>query len=375
MLVGERRPPDGGRQDRAVQSPPAGYDAFLLVSFGGPEGPEDVLPFLTNVTRGREVPQTRLAEVAEHYLSFGGVSPINAQCRALTAALTAEFAAHGVDLPVHWGNRNWHPTLAETLREMAAAGIRRALALVTSAYASYSGCRQYREDLARARAEVGPGAPDVERIRLYFNHPGFVAPQIDAVLAALGRLPIDVRDEAALTFTTHSIPEAMARTAGPCGGAYVEQHAEVARLVADGVAAATGRVRPWRLVFQSRSGPPQVPWLEPDIADHLRELARSGARAVVVSPIGFLSDHVEVCYDLDVEARAVAADLGLEFARAATVGTAPAFVQAIRELVVERLDPDAPRRAVGGLGVWPDRCAAGCCPNPRGPRPAVGGSD
>ncbi|HEX3826647.1 MAG TPA: ferrochelatase [Sporichthyaceae bacterium] len=358
-----------------MPSPSVAYDAFLLVSFGGPEGPDDVLPFLANVTRGRDVPQARLAEVAEHYLRFGGVSPINEQCRALTAALAAEFAAHGIDLPVGLGNRNWHPMLADTLRTMAAGGVRRVLALVTAAYASYSGCRHYREDLADACAQVGPDAPAIDRIRLYFNHPGFVQPQIDAALAALHRLPVGVRDEAALAFTTHSIPEAMAQSSGPAGGAYVAQHAEVAALVARGVTAATGRAHPWRLVFQSRSGPPSVPWLGPDIGDHLRELAKSATPAVVVSPIGFLSDHVEVCYDLDVEAAAVAAELGLAYARAATVGTAPAFVTAVRELVVERLDPNAPRRTVGGLGAWPDRCLSGCCPNPRGPRPAVGGSD
>jgi ferrochelatase len=258
---------------------------------------------------------------------------------------------------------------------MAAGGVRRVLALVTAAYASYSGCRQYREDLAQARAQVGSDAPTIDRIRLYFNHPGFVQPQIDAALAALRRLPDDSRDHAALAFTTHSIPEVMAQTSGPAGGAYVAQHAEVARLVAAGVAAATGRVHPWRLVFQSRSGPPGVPWLAPDIGDHLRELAKAATPAVVVSPIGFLSDHIEVCYDLDVEAAAVATGLGLAFARAATVGTAPAFVTAVRELVVERLDPDAPRRTAGGVGAWPDRCVSGCCPNPRGPRSAVGGSD
>jgi ferrochelatase len=365
----------GGRQDRGVPNPVPPYDAFLLVSFGGPEGPDDVLPFLRNVTAGRGIPEARLAEVAEHYATFGGVSPINEQCRALCAAITAEFAAHGIDLPVHWGNRNWHPLLPETLHGLAESGARRVLAFVTSAYASYSGCRQYRENLAAALAPLGPDAPIVDRIRLYFNHPGFIDPQVDAVLAALDRLPAQVRPGAALAFTTHSIPGAMAATAGPTGGAYVAQHTEVARLVAAGVAAATGRDHPWRLVFQSRSGPPSVPWLEPDICDHLRRLAADAAPAVVVSPIGFLSDHVEVCWDLDVAARKVAADLGLPFERASTVGTAQAFVAAIRELVQERLEPSTPRAVRGASALWPDVCVAGCCPNPRGPRPAVGGED
>lgn len=356
-----------------MHTPRAGsdFDAFLLVSFGGPESPDDVLPYLENVTRGRGVPPGRLAEVAGHYQLFGGVSPINAQCRALVAALEKEFACHDIDLPVYWGNRNWHPLLTDTLEQMTAAGVRRALALVTSAYSSYPGCRHYREDLAAAQAAAGPGAPSVEKIRQFFNHPGFVAPQISAALAALETLPEELQDRAALVFTTHSIPTAMAQHSGPHGDAYPTQHLEVARLVSDGVTAASGREHPWRLVFQSRSGPPTAPWLEPDVREHLRELSRSGTPAVVVSPIGFLSDHLEVCYDLDVEARAVADELGLAFARAATVGTAPEFVSAIRELVVERLEPGTPRRVLGKLGAGWDVCEPGCCPNPR--RPAQAG--
>ncbi|HEY3603772.1 MAG TPA: ferrochelatase [Sporichthyaceae bacterium] len=348
------------------------YDAFLLVSFGGPEEPADVLPFLRNVTRGRGVPEERLAEVAEHYHHFGGRSPINDQCRALCTALRTEFAATGLDLPVYWGNRNWDPLLADTLARMASDGIRHALALLTSAYNSYSGCRQYRENLAAARAAVGPAAPRVDRIRAYYNHPGFVRPQIASVLDALTALPARERTDAALVFTTHSIPLGMAASAGPRGDAYVTQHREVARLVADGVAAATGRTHEWQLVYQSRSGPPSVPWLEPDVSDQLRALAAAGTRAVVVAPIGFVSDHLEVAYDLDVEARALAAELGLAFVRAATVGTAPEFVAGIRELVAERLS-GAPRTALGELGADHDVCPVHCCPNPRTALPTVAG--
>lgn len=353
------------------------HDAFLLLSFGGPEGPADVLPFLQNVTRGRGVPPERLAAVAEHYDTVGGISPINAQCRALLRAIEADFAEHGVDLPVYWGNRNWSPMLADTMRGMAADGVRRALVLTTSAYASYSGCRQYREDLAAARADVGPDAPEVERIRHYFNHPGFIEPMIANTLAALTQLPAQARDDAALLFSTHSIPVAMADSAGPGGGAYVAQHLAAAGLVAAGVAAATGVTRPWELVYQSRSGPPSVPWLEPDVGDQLELLSREGAPAVVVVPIGFTSDHMEVRFDLDVQARERAAGLGMQFVRAATVGAAPQFVAAIRELVLERVRdvPPQRRRALGELGPDHDACPAGCCPNPRGPRPAAAGMD
>ncbi len=352
--------------------PPAAYDAFLLVSFGGPEAPEDVLPFLRNVTRGRDVPEARLQAVAEHYLHFGGVSPINDQCRALIDALHVEFAANGTDLPIYWGNRNWDPMLADTLAQMARDGVRNALALLTSAYSSYSGCRQYREDLAAAREAVGPDAPQVDRIRQYFNHPGFITPQLRGVLASLEALPPEQRAGAELVFTTHSIPTAMAASAGPDGGgAYETQHLEVARLVSEGVAAAD-RAYPWSLVYQSRSGPPSIPWLEPDISDHLRARAAAGISAVVVAPIGFISDHMEVKFDLDVEAAEVAAELGIGYVRAPTVGTAPEFVAAVHELVQERLT-GAPRRALGVLGVGHDVCPGDCCPNLRAPKPVVAG--
>jgi protoporphyrin/coproporphyrin ferrochelatase len=339
----------------------AAYDAFLLLSFGGPDGPDDVVPFLRNVTRGRNIPDERLAEVADHYLHFGGVSPINAQNQALLAALGTEFARHGVELPIYWGNRNWHPYLANTVRQMADDGVRRALVLATSATSSYSGCRQYRENLADARADVGPAAPELVKLRHYFDHPGFVAAHADGVQAALAELPADRRDTARLVCTAHSIPQAMNAASGPRGGLYLAQHRETARLVAEAVRGPGAAVD---LAWQSRSGPPAMPWLEPDINDHLRTLRDAGERAVVVSPTGFVSDHLEVLWDLDTEARATAAELGLVFARAAAPGTHPAFVAMVRELVAEQLS-GAPRRSVGTLGICGWNCPDGCCPRPQ----------
>jgi protoporphyrin/coproporphyrin ferrochelatase len=353
------------------------YDAVLLMSFGGPEGPDDVMPFLRNVVRGRGVPDERLARVAEHYRHFGGVSPINAQNRALQAAISAELSRRGPELPVYWGNRNWHPLVEDTVARMRADGVRRALAFVTSAYSSYSGCRQYQDDLDRARAAAGPGAPEIDRIRHYFDHPGFVEPNADAVRAALATLPAELRDEARLVFTAHSIPVAMDRASGPDavqpagrragdgahgGGLYSAQLREAARLVA---AAVRGPGAAFDLAWQSRSGAPQVPWLEPDVNDRLAALAEQGAHAVAVSPVGFVSDHVEVLWDLDEEAAGTAAKLGLAFARAATVGTDPRFVAMVRELVLERMEPAGPRRALSRLGPAHDRCPAGCCPTGR----------
>ncbi|WP_049579514.1 ferrochelatase [Streptomyces sp. SBT349] len=358
--------------DRALVSDP--YDALLLLSFGGPEGPDDVLPFLENVTRGRGIPRERLAEVGAHYHLFGGVSPINEQNRTLLAALRADFAEHGVDLPVYWGNRNWAPYVTDTLREMAAAGHRRVLTLATSAYASYSGCRQYREDLAGALATLeaeGVALPRVDKLRHYFNHPGFLDTVTDGVLAALALLPEAVRDGAHLAFTTHSIPLASAETSGPphvhgAGGAYVAQHLDAARSVAEAVREATGRDHPWDLVYQSRSGAPSIPWLEPDINDHLGAVHEKGAPAVVMVPIGFVSDHMEVRYDLDTEATATAEALGLPVVRSATVGADPRFVAGVRDLVLERAATErreAPRRAARGtLGASHDVCPLGCCP-------------
>lgn len=365
---------------------PAPYDALLLLSFGGPEGPEDVVPFLENVTRGRGIPRERLEEVGQHYFLFGGVSPINAQNQRLLSALREDFARHDLDLPVYWGNRNWAPYLTDTLREMIADGRRRVLVLATSAYASYSGCRQYRENLADAlRTLEGEGLPlpRVDKLRHYFNHPGFVEPMVEGTLASLAKLPQEVRAQAQLVFTTHSIPVAAADSSGPEsghgeGGAYVAQHLDVARLIVERVRERTGTTHPWQLVYQSRSGPPHIPWLEPDICDHLEELHEAGTAAAVIIPIGFVSDHMEVLYDLDTEARAKATELGLPVERAATVGADPRFVAGLRELVWERAaterGEEPERGALGSLGASHDLCPLGCCPA-RTPRPAAAGAD
>ena len=330
------------------------YDAFLLVSFGGPERPEDVMPFLDNVLRGRNVPAERKREVADHYMRFQGRSPLNDQNRALVGALRAELDAHALRLPVYWGNRNWHPFLADTLREMARDGVRRAVAFVTSVFSSYSGCRQYLEDIAAARADVGEGAPHIEKLRAPFDHPGFVDACTDRLRAARA----EVADPLApVLFTAHSLPVAMAASC-----AYEAQFREAARLLAQRVGIAH-----WSLAYQSRSGPPSQPWLEPDVNDELRRLAGQGAAAAIVAPIGFLSDHMEVVYDLDVAARATADAVGLRLVRAGTAGTHPSLVAAIRELVQERSD-GAPRRALGRLEPLPDRCPDDCCP-PRSSRP------
>ena len=329
-------------------------DAILLLSFGGPDQPEDVMPFLENVLRGRNVPRERMLEVAEHYYQFGGRSPINDRNRALIAALRKVLAAEGPDLPVYWGNRNWHPLLVDTLRQMTADGVRRAFAFVTSAYSSYSGCRQYLEDLARAREAVGPGTPEVLKLRVFYNHPGFIEPMAERVRTAFERLPAERRETAALAFTAHSVPVAMAETSR-----YVEQVEEACRLVAD----RAGR-RSYRLVYQSRSGAPGQPWLGPDVLEYLRELAGAGsARDLVLAPIGFISDHMEVVYDLDTEARQLCGELGLNMVRAETVGADPRFAAMIRELVLERLG-DAPKLALGQFGPCHDVCADDCCPAP-----------
>ncbi len=324
------------------------YDAFLLLSFGGPEGPDDVLPFLENVTRGRGVPPERLAEVAGHYHHFGGVSPINDQCRALLDAVGPRL-----DLPVYWGNRNWHPYLADTLRQMRADGVRRAVAFVTSPFGSYSSCRQYRDDIATARAAVGEGAPEIDKIRHYHDHPGFVEPFADAVRDAM-------TPGARLIFTAHSVPSVMDTHSGPHGHRYTSQLRESSALVA----AAAG-VAEWDLVWQSRSGPPHVPWLEPDVNDHLESLAKAGVSAVVAAPVGFISDHVEVIWDLDNEAAATAGKLGLSWRRAGTPGTDPRFVAMVAELVAERV-AGGPRCGLGDLPTW-DVCPVGCCTIPGRP--------
>ncbi len=331
--------------------PEQAYDAVLIVSFGGPEGMDEVLPFLENVLRGRNVPAARMSAVARHYEMFGGVSPINAQNRALIAALESELEATGPRLPIYWGNRNWHPMLAATLKQMADDGVRRALAFVTSAYSSYSGCRQYRENIARAQAEVGPRAPQVDKLRVFYNHPGFIQPNIEHVRAALARLPEERRAGAPLVFTAHSIPLSMAASSD-----YVAQLREACRLVATGAGH-----EDWQLAYQSRSGPPAQAWLEPDICDHLRVLKKAGALDIIISPIGFISDHMEVLYDMDTEARQLAAELDLNLIRAATAGTHPLFIKMIRELILERLNPDTPRNALGARGPSPDSCPTDCC--------------
>lgn len=351
------------------------FDALLLLSFGGPERPEDVVPFLRNVTRGRGIPDERLAEVGEHYYGFGGRSPINDQNRALVAGLKVDFAAHGLSLPVYWGNRNWDPYLRDTLARMNADGVRRSAVMVTSAYSSYSGCRQYREDLASAVGDL-ESAPVLDRLRAYFNHPGFIEPMIDNTLAAVRELDADLQPDARLLFVTHSVPLMYNQTSGPEGGAYLAQHESVRAEIMAAVSARTGTTYTHELVYCSRSGAPGTPWLEPDINDRLDDLAQEGVRAVVVIPIGFVSDHMEVVYDLDVQAAETAARLGLGFARAGTCGTDPRFVAMVRDLVLERAaverGEDVPRTACGSLGAAWDVCLSTCCPNPRAPQPALG---
>jgi ferrochelatase len=330
------------------------YDAILIVSFGGPESKEDVIPFLETVLRGRNVPRERLLTVAEHYYHFEGKSPINQQTRELIAALQSELERNGPKLPIYWGNRNWHPFLADTLKKMKDDGIRRAVAFVTSAYSSYSGCRQYREDIARARAQVGPGAPEVDKIRPFFNYPAFIEATVERVRDALQAVPADARENVQIVYLAHSIPVSMANTCD-----YVRQLEEVRRLVSEALGHKNDA-----LVYQSRSGAPGQPWLEPDILDHLRQVkARNLASAVVLAPIGFISDHMEVLYDLDVEARQLCDALALPMTRAKTVGVHPKFVAMIRELILERINPELERRAVGALGPRADVCAEDCCPS------------
>lgn len=336
------------------------YDAILVVSFGGPEGRDDVMPFLENVLRGRNVPRERMLAVAEHYYHFDGISPINEQNRQLISALRQLLTADGPDLPIYWGNRNWHPLLPDALRQMRDDGIKQALAFVTSAFSSFSGCRQYRGNIAAAQAEVGAGAPNVDKIRVFFNHPGFLHPVADRVREAFEQIPAERRAAAELVFTAHSVPLAMAENSR-----YVEQLNEACRLVT----AAVGRTNS-QLVWQSRSGPPSQPWLEPDICDYLRQRRQAGVEDIVVSPIGFLSDHMEVLYDLDVEARQAAVEVGLNLVRAGTVGVHPDFIEMIRELIRERTNPEeTPRRFLGRLGISHDLCPVDCCPAPSRPVP------
>jgi len=324
-------------------------DALLLIAFGGPEQPADVLPFLDNVLHGRNVPRERMLDVAEHYYHFGGVSPINGQMRELVPLVQAELSVHGPQVPVYWGNRNWHPMLADTVRKMRDDGVTRALAFVMSAYSSYSGCRQYLEDIARAREAVGPGAPEIDKLRLFFNHPGFIEPMAEHVRNALAQLP-----SGALVYTAHSVPVSMAASSQ-----YEGQLWEACRLVSE-----RAGCNEWRLVYQSHSGPPSQPWLAPDISDYLRELHTAGVREIVIAPIGFISDHMEVLYDLDTEARALCKELGITLVRAATVGNHPAFVSMIGELARERMGETLPRW-IGNLGPSADVCQPDCCAPPR----------
>ncbi len=360
---------------------PVAYDGILLLGFGGPEGQDNVIPFLRNVTAGRGIPDERLEEVAHHYRHFGGVSPINDHNRELMAALDAELAARGLDLPVYWGNRNWMPYVSDALQAAHADGRTRLLAIATSAYSSYSSCRQYREDLADAvEATRLAGLVEIDKVRQFFDHPGFVAPFAEGVAAGLQRLHADgfADDEIEILFSTHSIPNSDADRSGPAerdlgpGGAYVAQHTAVA----EAIVARLGTACAWQLVYQSRSGPPQVPWLEPDINDAMQELPAAGRKAVLIVPLGFVSDHMEVLWDLDTEALETAQELGLTAIRTPTPGTHPAYVAGLVDLVAERLAGTAPedRPHETALGPWYDVCRPGCCENKRlGFQPALAG--
>lgn len=327
------------------------YDAILVLSFGGPEGMEDVIPFLQNVAEGRSIPRERLEEVAAHYNDLGGVSPINAQNLALIAALETELKAYGPDLPIYFGNRNWHPFVTDTIRKMHDDGVQRALTFVTSAFSSYSGCRQYREDVIRACKTVGEGVPVFDKLRVFYNHPGFIEPMIEKTQQALAQFPAEAQGDVHLVFTAHSIPMGMARNSD-----YVAQLEEACRLVAGGIGATN-----YRLVYQSRSGPPHIPWLEPDISDYLKQIKAQGTTQVLIVPIGFISDHMEVLFDLDTEAKHRAAELGINLVRAETVGTHPAFIQMIRELILERTTAHPERRYLGTRGPNHDICPLNCC--------------
>jgi ferrochelatase len=328
------------------------YDAILWVSFGGPEKEEDVIPFLENVLRGKNVPRERMLAVAEHYYHFGGRSPINQQNRALIRALEEELAAQGPHLPVYWGNRNWHPLLTDTVARMKADGVKHALAVATAAYSSYSSCRQYLENIENARAAAGEGAPLIDKVRPFYNHPGYIAAMTEQVTKALAHIPVERRSSAHIVYTAHSIPLRMAENCQ-----YAQQLLEASSLVS----AALGRSGD-PLVYQSRSGPPTQPWLGPDILEHLRAVKNEGqVKDVVIVPIGFVSDHMEVLYDLDTEARQVCSDLGFNMVRAEAAGTNPRFARMIRELIVERVEDKSDRPSLGTMGPWPDVCPAGCC--------------
>ncbi len=366
---------------------PVAYDGILLAGFGGPEGQDDVIPFLRNVTRGRGIPDERLEEVAHHYRHFDGISPINAQNRALKAALEAELAARGIRLPVYWGNRNWTPYLDEAVTAAAEAGHTTLIAVATSAYSSFSSCRQYREDFARVLTETGlAGTVTIDKVRQFFDHPGFVAPFVDGVREAIAGFLADgvAPEKIRVLFSTHSVPTADAERSGPRdvdfgeGGAYAAQHRAVAEVVMADVAHAIPSAQSvrWELVFQSRSGPPTQPWLEPDVCDVIESLPAQGVEAVAIVPLGFVSDHMEVKWDLDTEALDAAAAAGLRAVRTRTPGVDPAYVAGLVDLVVERLEgtaaADRPHRT--DLGPWFDVCRPACCENVRaGFKPAAAG--
>lgn len=331
------------------------YDAILYVSFGGPEGMEDVMPYLENVLRGRRVPEVRKQEVARHYEAFGGISPINRQNRQVIDALGPLLEELGLSLPIYFGNRNWNPLLPATMRQMASDGVQRALAFVTSAYSSYSGCRQYRENISSAREEAGDAAPRVDKIRVFYNHPLFIEANAERLRDALGEVPESMRDDAAILFTAHSLPAEMAAVSN-----YEAQLRETCRLVAGQSCAGS-----WKLVFQSRSGSPSQPWLEPDVCGEIARLAGDGARQIVLAPVGFLSDHMEVLHDLDVEAADTAKSHGVSLVRSQTVGCHPAYLRMIAALIEERVRPGGDRPALGERGAGPHRCPAGCCPKGR----------
>lgn len=358
------------------------YDAILLTSFGGPEDPDEVMPYLERVTAGRGVPRERLEEVSHHYLALGGVSPINQQNRELLAAMKERFPDRGIDIPIYWGNRNSAPFFADVVKEMYDNGHRRVLAWVTSAYSSYSGCRQYRENLYQALVDNDlVGKMVIDKVRHYFDHPGFIGPVIDDLQRHMESMRASgiPSESINIMFATHSIPEAMGQTSGPParreefdspGGAYAAQHIATAQLVMAELEKRIGSEVSWQLVYQSRSGSPHVPWLEPDINDAIKETHREGTAGVIVVPIGFVSDHVEVIWDLDNEAKETAHELGLAFSRVNTPGAQAVFVDSIADLVLERI-AQAEKKALSPLGPWPDSCAVGCCPNLRKELPVV----
>jgi ferrochelatase len=348
--------------DPATEHP---YDALLILSFGGPEGPDDVMPFLENVLRGRNVPRERMLEVAEHYHHYGGVSPINQHCRDLKQALRTELDQHGIHLPLYWGNRNWHPFLIDTLREIEAAGHRRVLTYVTSGFSCYSGCRQYREDIKHALEELGNSELHVDKIRVFYNHPDFIQVVSEAVRNEINALQESPDGPVHVAFTAHSIPDSMAQTSD-----YVKQLSEACRLVAERLELPAEQ---WSLVYQSRSGRPQDPWLEPDILDHIQDLQSKGTTKLVISPIGFLSDHMEVMFDLDEEAAQECSKLEISMRRASCPGHSPQFVTMIRKLIEERIS-GAEKECIGFFGPNHDRCPEDCCPAPVRRRPAAASS-